>query len=734
MALTLVSPSPPATYAAIAAAVGLSTSEAHACVRRLRTSGLVDGDRRVRREALLDFLEHGVRVVFPATPASMALGFPTGAAAFPGVEGLPEPEPRGTWWVWPSPAGTTRGLSMAPLYPTLPEAVSDDDWLRQTLAAIDLLRAGRAREIRWARTELARRLGSAHASKARLDLAAPDALRAVFTRRRLQITIRRWIRERGHPLIEHPLVRPVLAEYADELSQDLGQAVPAGDFRPSPAIHIVGDKQAAGVRDWSFPSFIDGLVGRRLIDELEPHLRGNDQRTFVARARTSSLAEPGEYRLGSEWRAYVDSLPAAASGMAVSLKMDIQEFFASIDHVLARQIVAQRSGAHPRVIQLLFSLLRSWLPPGRLTDRGLPVEPHDVSRLVAHAMLRTVDDEFEDGFDLRYRRFMDDTLVFVEREEDLVAVKERHRRALVALGLAPNEQKTRVARPEEVLDEHRDPALEGLAAEPDAGWDLYAIRDFLSPSPLALRRQRWLNGLAARSGAGPQVVDHAIRQLELRPLFASALALLEQLPLGERAVRELQRRALGSDTSVEGRLQLVGALSRAPVDGALGPELAAWAWDALDRVEAPVRVPLLLTLFKHGVPDDAERVARWAAEPERTGTWERSTCDLLVRAWRGPSEAVRWSPSDPDSVWAHRLLADVESGRLRNPRRVLSALWARSSGRRTVRPEHLPLLRAMARPGLPWEKEVASFAGAVLGETRDPAVRAHLVYALEPDR
>ena len=49
------------TYPALAAALGLSPSEAHASVRRAQWLGLLDADRQPIRTALLEFLIHGLK-------------------------------------------------------------------------------------------------------------------------------------------------------------------------------------------------------------------------------------------------------------------------------------------------------------------------------------------------------------------------------------------------------------------------------------------------------------------------------------------------------------------------------------------------------------------------------------------------------------------------------------------------------------------------------------------------
>lgn len=129
-------------YQALAGRLGLSSSEAHAAVRRLQQARLVDTQRRVNRRALAEFLLHGLRYVFPAELGAPSLGMATGPSA-PGVrEAFDTPE----LWVWPTPEGDVRGPSIAPLYPSVPAAALKDAKLYQLLSLVDCLRIGRARE------------------------------------------------------------------------------------------------------------------------------------------------------------------------------------------------------------------------------------------------------------------------------------------------------------------------------------------------------------------------------------------------------------------------------------------------------------------------------------------------------------------------------------------------------------------------------------------------------------
>ena len=68
------------TYAGIAQAVGMSSSEVHSAVRRAEKSGLLNPEtRRPIRRALLEFIIHGLKYVFPAERGGLTRGLPNPA-------------------------------------------------------------------------------------------------------------------------------------------------------------------------------------------------------------------------------------------------------------------------------------------------------------------------------------------------------------------------------------------------------------------------------------------------------------------------------------------------------------------------------------------------------------------------------------------------------------------------------------------------------------------------------
>jgi hypothetical protein len=132
------------SYAAIAAHLHISVGTAHAAVRRSMDAQLLDGAGEPILPNLIEFLVHGVRYAFFAKLGSVVRGVPTGTAA-PFVQDWLTLQPERAL-VWPDPRGRARGQSVEPLFPTVPQAAAACGKLHLSLALVDLLRVGSARE------------------------------------------------------------------------------------------------------------------------------------------------------------------------------------------------------------------------------------------------------------------------------------------------------------------------------------------------------------------------------------------------------------------------------------------------------------------------------------------------------------------------------------------------------------------------------------------------------------
>lgn len=161
------------TYAALGESLSLSASETHAAVRRAIYSGLLAVDparseslprMRARTLAIEELLCYGLRYFLPAEEGQLALGIPTAGSAPPLSEQLARSEelPR----IWPHPRGTTRGITLKPIYPSAPDAALSDRILAEWLALADALRSEKGRIGGLARDEVRRRLRAFHHASA----------------------------------------------------------------------------------------------------------------------------------------------------------------------------------------------------------------------------------------------------------------------------------------------------------------------------------------------------------------------------------------------------------------------------------------------------------------------------------------------------------------------------------------------------------------------------------------
>lgn len=146
---------PGSKFEQLSGMLGISVSKAFDAVKRLAKAGLMLPEgRRVDRLALLEFLEHGMRYVFPAEPGQMRLGVPT---AHSGPILSREIDNGGEVYVWPSPHGSVRGREIEPLVPKASELPLRSPQAYEALSLVDALRVGRARERKLASHSLRQR-------------------------------------------------------------------------------------------------------------------------------------------------------------------------------------------------------------------------------------------------------------------------------------------------------------------------------------------------------------------------------------------------------------------------------------------------------------------------------------------------------------------------------------------------------------------------------------------------
>jgi hypothetical protein len=112
----------------------------------------LSNELRPNRNNSIEFLQHGVKYVFPQNPGAMSRGLPT-AHSHPFMKSHFHSE---TNYVWPDARGEVLGQVIEPFYERQVEAARDDSEFYLLLALVDAIRVGRVRESKIASDELKR--------------------------------------------------------------------------------------------------------------------------------------------------------------------------------------------------------------------------------------------------------------------------------------------------------------------------------------------------------------------------------------------------------------------------------------------------------------------------------------------------------------------------------------------------------------------------------------------------
>lgn len=129
----------------LAASLYISASEISESLNRSMIARLVSADKRtVYKNALFDFIVHGLKYVFPAEAGEIVTGITTAHSA-PVLKDYFVFE-ESDQYVWPTSYGKTKGYALQPLYPNQPLAALKDPLLYDKLALLDAIRVGRTRE------------------------------------------------------------------------------------------------------------------------------------------------------------------------------------------------------------------------------------------------------------------------------------------------------------------------------------------------------------------------------------------------------------------------------------------------------------------------------------------------------------------------------------------------------------------------------------------------------------
>jgi len=132
------------TIAAVADELGVSTSSVHRSNERAVDAHLVsERSREVNTKALEELLVHASRYLFPARLMGPSRGVPTAWSTPPLSERLARVDEDPL--VWPDSEGSSRGIALEPIHPSVPAAARRDVTLHERLALVDALRTGGVR-------------------------------------------------------------------------------------------------------------------------------------------------------------------------------------------------------------------------------------------------------------------------------------------------------------------------------------------------------------------------------------------------------------------------------------------------------------------------------------------------------------------------------------------------------------------------------------------------------------
>lgn len=583
----------------------------------------------------------------------------------------------------------------------------------------------------------------------REQLGAPDALARIFSKEQLRRAFRRIVKRDKDDLVTHPLKKPLLIAFEEELCDQLADAVPHGRWSPTGAYLCLTLKRSGAFRELVFPTLIDGLVGRCLVDALEPSITEDDDgKTFSGRSHFSNVREPGDYDdWFAVWRDFTAAVDMAAErdGFAYVYDTDVNDFFPSIDRTKAMAMLAQRTGAHPSLLELLRYCLEAWLPRFQYSPMtGIPVECNDVSRLVAHNYLKSVDGLFKANKDCIYLRYVDDTIVFARTRKLALKLSRLHHLELRQLGLNPSSAKTQIMSVADFQAErHRDVniALDGARRRRDVEAlgqvidDWYGRDRRATPGWDKITRKVYSLARQLRTDVlKPRVIDDVQRT----PAVArTALYYLSRFNVGEAELQGLTRAAEDKDLDLAVSIEITRCCADARFEGDCSADLAALALRQLAATddERPgcgyLRAVWLLVSFKHGNRRQREEALRgWQSFDDEQ--WRLHA--ILVAIAQGVLTLAQAGSAcllaDSDLQLMLRLCGAAKQGILPDTRRVLNSCISTVNGAPSITARNLPLvtiiMNAPKHRGVreDWLREARRRKGQ--RAITDPAVLRHL--------
>jgi RNA-directed DNA polymerase len=287
-------------------------------------------------------------------------------------------------------------------------------------------------------------LRTANSKKANgLNVSATDfgqLLEAVATPANLATALLNVVRNKGAPGVDGRSVKEVLGS-ARSLLPRLQRALLDGTYQPGDVRRVWIPKPGGGQRGLGIPNVVDRWVQQAVLQVLEPifeptfHASSHGFRP--ARGAHTAIAEAKEY---------------VSDGFGMLVDIDLSKFFDRVHHQRLLSRLGQRI-TDSRVLKLIGRMLKAKvvLPDGTRvsTDEGTP-QGGPLSPLLSNVVLDEFDKELARR-GLRFVRYADDCNIFVRSERAGHRVMSSIRRFLEGrLRLLVNEEKSKVARPEEI--------------------------------------------------------------------------------------------------------------------------------------------------------------------------------------------------------------------------------------------------------------------------------------------
>ena len=293
--------------------------------------------------------------------------------------------------------------------------------------------AGRDSLLHTANRKTASDLGASAADASRL-------LEAAASPANLATALLNVVRNKGAPGVDGRSVEEVLGS-ARSLLPRLHRALLEGTYQPGDIRRVWIPKPGGGQRGLGIPNVIDRWVQQAVLQVLEPvfeptfHPSSHGFRP--KRGAHTAIAEAKEY---------------VGGGYGVVVDIDLSKFFDRVHHHRLLGRLGQKV-ADSRILKLIGQMLKAKvvLPDGTRvsTEEGTP-QGGPPSPLLSNVVLDEFDKELARRR-LHFVRYADDCNIFVRSERAGQRVMGSIRKFLQSrLRLLVNEEKSKVARPEEI--------------------------------------------------------------------------------------------------------------------------------------------------------------------------------------------------------------------------------------------------------------------------------------------